>query len=195
MSLLNKKAARIEFERFVRGEGDGLRRTAFLITWDMAEAEDLVQESLLRVSKRWPAVRAMEHPAAYARRVLVNLALDGANGRRRRGRELAPTDEPGSERRRREAREERGVPLETRDELLRAIGSLPTRQRTVLVLRFFEDLSEVQISELLGCTRGTVKSTTARGLHRVREALELNEQPGAANMSERKGGSHDDRSA
>ena len=195
VNLLHRKTTRIEFEHFVRDEGDGLRRTAFLITWDLGEAEDLVQECLLRVAKRWPAVHAMERPAAYARRVLVNVALDRSNGRRRRRREVELTGDAGTESSVRERSDGGGVSLETRDELLQAIGSLPTRQRTVLVLRFFEDLSEAQIAEVLGCTRGTVKSTTARGLNRVREALEQSGQADPINVSEREGGSHDDRSA
>ena len=187
MDLLHKKNARVEFERFVRREVDGLMRTAFLITWEEAEAEDLVQDCLLRVARRWPKVRSMEHPAAYVRRVLVNLALDGSIKRRRRRRELqrgrgSGTDLQGLD----GAIDERGS-LETRDELLQAIGALPPRQRAVLVLRFFEDLSEAQVAELLGCSLGTVKSTTARGLARVREALQPSGQPYSASVNQQGG--------
>jgi RNA polymerase sigma-70 factor (sigma-E family) len=179
LDLLHKKNARVEFERFVRHEADGLMRTAFLITWDVAEAEDLVQDCLLRIAKRWPKVRSMEHRAAYVRRVLVNLALDGSVGRRRLQRELQRDSGPGMEVQGRDGAVDGRDSLETRDELLRAIGTLAPRQRTMLVLRFFEDLSEVQVAEMLGCSLGTVKSTTARGLARVREALEPSSQLGA----------------
>jgi DNA-directed RNA polymerase specialized sigma24 family protein len=63
---------RDEFDRFVADSSDALLRTAYLIVWDLTEAEDLVQECLLTVARRWPRVRRMEHPRAYARRVLVN---------------------------------------------------------------------------------------------------------------------------
>jgi predicted RNA polymerase sigma factor len=70
-----------DFERFVTDSTGRLLRSAYLMTSDLAEAEDLVQETLLRVARRWPRVRAMEHPAAYARRILVNLVIDGAGTR------------------------------------------------------------------------------------------------------------------
>jgi DNA-directed RNA polymerase specialized sigma24 family protein len=67
-----------DFEQFVAAHVDDLLRTAYLIVWDEAEAEDLAQECLLKVARRWPRVRRMEQPQAHARRILVNLALDGA---------------------------------------------------------------------------------------------------------------------
>jgi sigma-70-like protein len=70
-----------DFERFVTDSTSRLLRSAYLMTSDLAEAEDLVQETLWRVARRWPKVRAMEHPAAYARRILVNLVIDGAGQR------------------------------------------------------------------------------------------------------------------
>jgi DNA-directed RNA polymerase specialized sigma24 family protein len=80
------------FEKFVRANAGALLRTAVLITWDDAEAEDLVQECLLRVSVRWRRVQGMDMPGAYARRVLVNLALAGRDRRSRRRFELAAGD-------------------------------------------------------------------------------------------------------
>jgi RNA polymerase sigma-70 factor (sigma-E family) len=155
-----------DFDQFVAAHVDDLVRTAYLIVWDEAEAEDLVQECLLKVSRRWPRVRRMGQPRAYARRILVNLALDGARGRARRRSELEP--------------EACGSPIavdplpqiETRAELLEALGQLPARQRAVLVLRFFNDLTEAQVAELLGCSPGTVKSSASRGLARLRDALQ-----------------------
>jgi RNA polymerase sigma-70 factor (sigma-E family) len=155
----------------VAERSDALLRTAYLVVWDAADAEDLVQECLLAVARRWPRVRRMDHPHAYARRVLVNLALDGAQRRTRRRRELVgdeaatlsavPDDDA--------ARRLHAVGV--RAELLQALGTLPPRQRAVLVLRYFEDLSEAQVAELLGCSVGTVKSTTSRGLTRLHAAL------------------------
>jgi DNA-directed RNA polymerase specialized sigma24 family protein len=89
-----------EFERFVTESTNGLYRSAFLMTWDAGESEDLVQDALLKVARRWPKVRTMDHPYAYARRLLVNLVLDGS-GRRSRIRqelELVEDTEPAIDR-------------------------------------------------------------------------------------------------
>src|SRR5215475_7461804 len=154
-----------DFDQFVASHADDLLRTAYLIVWDEGEAEDLVQECLLKVARRWPRVRRMEQPRAYARRILVNLAIDGSRGRARRRGELDSAEvaspiavEP--------------LALETRDELLQALSELPARQRAVLVLRYFNDLTEAQVAEVLGCSVGTVKSSASRGLARLREALQ-----------------------
>jgi RNA polymerase sigma factor (sigma-70 family) len=108
----------------------------------------------------------MQLPLAYARRILINLATDGARRRMQREVEL----EPG-----RAANEAIVDPLagyDDRAELLDALAALPARQRAVLVLRYFNDLTERQAAEILGCPPGTVKSSAARGLARLREALQ-----------------------
>jgi RNA polymerase sigma-70 factor (sigma-E family) len=163
--------SRDEFERFVAESTDTLLRTAYLVVWDLPEAEDLVQECLLSVARRWPRVRTMEHPLAYARRVLVNLALDGSGRRSRRRRELEHPGHSALEGRPddRSGRELSGV--DARSELIQALGTLPPRQRAVLVLRYFEDLSEAQAAAVLGCSLGTVKSTASRGLTRLEAVL------------------------
>src|SRR5581483_10263515 len=79
---------RADFDRFVADSTDALLRTAYLIVWDLGEAEDLVQETLFQVARRWPRVRRMEHPTAYARQILVNRALSGSGRRTRRRQEL-----------------------------------------------------------------------------------------------------------
>ena len=81
MDLLRKGRARTEFERFTALHADALLRNAYLMAGDRGEAEDLVQECLLRLARKWPRVRSMEHPGAYARRVLFNLILDGGRQR------------------------------------------------------------------------------------------------------------------
>jgi RNA polymerase sigma-70 factor (sigma-E family) len=155
-----------DFDEFVAGNLERLLRTAYLITWDAGEAEDLVQECLFKVARRWPRVRGMAQPWAYARRILVNLALDDARGRARRSGELdgAPALVDGPAR-------DLLVGLETRAELIDALARLTPRQRAVLVLRYFNDLTEAQTAEVLGCSPGTVKSSTSRGLARLREVL------------------------
>jgi RNA polymerase sigma-70 factor (sigma-E family) len=155
-----------DFDEFVAGNLEQLLRTAYLITWDQGEAEDLVQECMFKVARRWPRVRRMAQPRAYARRILINLALDDAHGRaRRRGELEAPAPEPD------EPARDLLAGLETRDELLDALARLAPRQRAVLVLRYFNDLTEADTAEVLGCSPGTVKSNASRGLARLREAL------------------------
>lgn len=170
MRITTRRAdrTRAEFETFVAERADQLLRTAYLIVWDLAEAEDLVQESLMVIARRWPRVRVMDHPHAYARRVLLNLALDGTSRRQRRRQELAaePSDVRADDA---SAREIDGVDL--RSELVQALGTLAPRQRAVLVLRFFEDLSEAQVAAALNCSVGTVKSTASRGLARLNATL------------------------
>jgi RNA polymerase sigma-70 factor (sigma-E family) len=155
-----------DFDEFVADSLEQLLRTAYVITWDTGEAEDLVQECLFKVARRWPRVRKMAQPRAYARRILVNLALDDSRGRARRRHELdgvsTATDEPARE---------LLVGLETRAELLDALASLTPRQRAVLVLRYVNDLTEAQTAKVLGCSPGTVKSNASRGLARLREVL------------------------
>jgi len=156
---------RTSFDDFVLQHADGLLRTAFLITMDRQEAEDLVQECLYSLSRRWGRVAAMDYPVAYARRALINLALQRSEGRRRRRTELE-TDVPDP-----------GLPsaelelVVTRDELRGALRQLTPRQRAILVLRYFSDLSETQVAEALGCSVGTVKSTASRSLGQMRELL------------------------
>jgi RNA polymerase sigma-70 factor (sigma-E family) len=155
-----------DFEDFVAESAESLLRTAHLITWDAGEAEDLVQECLLKVARRWTRVRRMDQPLAYARRVLINLAVDGGEKRSRRRSEL-DADDPALERPANDVL----AALHTREELLDALARLTPRQRAVLVLRYFNDLTETEVAAVLGCSPGTVKSNASRGLARLREVL------------------------
>jgi RNA polymerase sigma-70 factor (sigma-E family) len=157
-----------DFDAFVAAQVNDLLRTAYLIAWDEAEAEDLVQECLFKVARRWPRVRSMDQPHAYARRILINLATDGARSRARRRVELEPPSASSAER-----SVDPLAALDTHAELVDALGQLPPRQRAVLVLRYFNDLTEAQAAEVLGCSPGTVKSNASRGLARLREVFEL----------------------
>jgi RNA polymerase sigma-70 factor (sigma-E family) len=157
------------FEEFVSLHVGELLRTASVITWDDDVAEDLVQECLLRLARRWPRVRKMGLPLAYARQVLINVALDDRRRRSRRQVELR-ADETESDVIDLQAE----AALETlgqRSELIDAFGRLSPQQRTVLMLRYFHDLSEAQVADLLGCSKGTVKSSSSRGLARLRELI------------------------
>ena len=159
-----------DFERFVTAATPSLLRTAYLLTWNLPEAEDLLQEAFVRTAKRWPRVRKMEHPVAYTRRVLVNASLDAAKQRSRRSIEL---DGVGSSI---DGHPDAGaeaelLAIDTRSELLFMLSTLPRRQRAVLVLRYFEDLSEREIADQLGWPVGTVKSTAARALDRLQQTF------------------------
>jgi RNA polymerase sigma-70 factor (sigma-E family) len=168
MDLLKKGSARSEFERFSVLHADALLRNAYLMAGDRGEAEDLVQECLLRLARKWPRVRSMEHPGAYARRVLFNLILDGGTKRARRRTELVAVETPD----RHGGDDETTAPLEAHVELVRALSGLPGRQRAVLVLRYFADLPEAEVAAILGCSLGTVKSSASRGLERLRQTLD-----------------------
>jgi len=164
---------RQEFDHFVTGSVDGLLRAAYLIAWDFDEAEDLVQECLFRIARRWPRVRRMEHPGAYARKVLVNVALDESRQRSRHRAELGRSGAHHDHHHDHEdATADRvlGV-VEDNTDLTRALAELAPRQRATLVLRYFDDLSEAQAADVMGCSIGTVKSTTSRALQRLREIV------------------------
>jgi RNA polymerase sigma-70 factor (sigma-E family) len=168
MDLLRRGRTRAEFERFAAIHADGLLRSAYLMSGDRGEAEDLVQECLLRIARRWPRVRSMDHPGAYARRILFNLILDDGRQRARRRTELLAvqaTDGHGGA-------EETTAALEAHVELVQALGGLPSRQRAVLVLRYFADLPATEVALILDCPPGTVKSSTSRGLERLRQTLD-----------------------
>ena len=170
-----------EFEVFVDANTDGLLRTAYLVVWDTADAEDVVQECLLQVARRWPRVRSMDNPLGYARRILINVALDGSDRRARERLGRTHLDDGALE-----AQPDHGAAgaygqVDARLELRAALARLPPRQRAVLVLRYFDDLSEAQVARALGCSLGTVKSTASRGLDRLR--LAMNDTPDRADRS------------
>lgn len=157
---------RADFDRFVADSTDALVRTAYLIVWDLGEAEDLVQETLFEVARRWPRVRRMERPVAYARRILVNRALNGSARRTRRRQELVARMPPE-----RPAEPGETGEIDGQDELMGALAALPPRMRAVLVLRYFLDLPEAEVAAALKCSLGTVKSTASRGLARLEQAM------------------------
>ena len=168
-------ASRRRFEAFAAGAADTLFRTGCLLTGDAGEAEDLVQETYIRLARRWHRVAAMDHPVAYARRILVNLALDGAARRSRQRAELEPaagqpelTDESAA----RALRQ-----IDDLAEFRWALARLTPRERTVLVLRYWADLPVAEVAEILGCSAGTVKSTASRAAARLAQILTHNQPP------------------
>jgi RNA polymerase sigma-70 factor (sigma-E family) len=153
------------FDEFVKDGSTALIRLAYLLTGDRGHAEDLLQTALLRTARHWS--RARDAPEAYVRQVLVNLSRDRVRLLFRRPREtpFSPAEES--------LRITDGGYDQATEHwvVIRALAQLPTRQRQVVVLRFFEDLSVEQTAELLGFSTGTVKSYTSRALARLRELL------------------------
>jgi RNA polymerase sigma-70 factor (sigma-E family) len=151
-----------EFESYVRARTPALLRTAYLLTGDQHRSEDLVQDALIRTHRAWSRLR-LSNPDAYTRKVMYHLNI--ARWRRGVWAEVATSEVP--EPRRRGPADESSVAA-TRLALHAALGKLTSKQRAVLVLRFFEDATEAEAAEVLGVTVGTVKSQTAKALARLR---------------------------
>jgi RNA polymerase sigma-70 factor (sigma-E family) len=149
------------FEEFVVARSERLLRTAYLLTRDHALAEDLLQTSLAKAWSSWNRIES--DPESYVRRILVNTF---STWWRRRWNGELPTEELPEP----AASEPRsgGTDLATSTDLWDAVGRLPKRQRAVIVLRFYEDLSEAAAAELLGISAGTIKSQTAKALAKLR---------------------------
>ena len=146
-----------EFAEFAAIEQQRMYRRARLLTGDADAAQDLVQTTLVKLYVAWSGV---DQPAAYAHRVMVRTFLDGRR-RSRRERELLALREP----RRSDPEPDRVMTV------LGALAELPPRARAAVVLRYWEDLSVEQTAVALGCSAGTVKSLSSRGLERLRELL------------------------
>jgi RNA polymerase sigma-70 factor (sigma-E family) len=159
--------SRESFEVFVAARSSGLLRTAYLLTHDPQLAEDLLQTALAKAWGAWE--RVGDHPEAYVRRILVNTY---ATWWRRKWNGEVPTDVlPES------AAERQETASTASFELRAALARLPRRQRAVVVLRFFEDLTEVETANLLQCSVGTVKSQTSKALAKLRIDPTLGAEP------------------
>jgi RNA polymerase sigma-70 factor (sigma-E family) len=147
------------FEEYVRARTPSLSRVAYLLTGDHHLAEDLVQHALLRVVGRWSTLVARGDPDPYVRRILYHQHISWWRQSRR---VTVAADTPDV------------VDVDPTDAVAeslavrQALRQLPPRQRAVLVLRYFEDLSEAQAAEILGIRIGTVKSQARDGLARLR---------------------------
>jgi RNA polymerase sigma-70 factor (sigma-E family) len=151
------------FDHFVVARSPALLRTAWMLTGDAQLAEDLLQSALARAWPHWSRVQG-DRSEAYVRRVMVR--LHGAWWRRRWNGELpvAALPEP--------AAADAYAAADERAVLLGALSTLPRGQRQAVVLRYYEDLAEREVAQLMGCSVGTVKSQAAKGLARLRAALQ-----------------------
>jgi RNA polymerase sigma-70 factor (sigma-E family) len=152
------------FEQYVVARWTGFHRLALLLTASESGAQDLVQVTLEKAYVAWPKISAMESPDAYVRRIMVN-ALVSTHRLARNRREFATADPP-----------DRGAESREDDVLDHAllwplVCALPTRQRAVIVLRYYEDLSEQEIADALGCAAGTVKSTAHDAMTALRRGI------------------------
>jgi RNA polymerase sigma-70 factor (sigma-E family) len=143
----------------VAERGNALLATAVLLTGNRAAGEDLLQAALERLMRHWNRVQGDRE--GYLRRTLYHLAVDQWRSRRRRPEVLTSVEPPGQP--------DGTDALHLRQALIGALAQLPPRQRAVLVLRYWEQRTEAEAAELLGCSIGTVKSTASRGLTRLRE--------------------------
>ncbi|WP_329089567.1 MULTISPECIES: SigE family RNA polymerase sigma factor [unclassified Streptosporangium] len=153
-------ADRSEYDAFVAAVWHRLLRTAYLLTRDWAVAEDLVQTALMKAWLAWP--RLGNEREAYVRKIIVNVHVSWW---RRRWRQVEVTT--GSPPDRTQAADDMGQ-ADERELVWQVLGRLPARQRAVVVLRFFEDMTEAQAAETLGCSVGTVKSQTSKALAKLR---------------------------
>ncbi|MGI8625367.1 MAG: SigE family RNA polymerase sigma factor [Geodermatophilaceae bacterium] len=149
------------FDAFVLRRYAALARFGYVLTGNRASAEDLVQTALFRTYRRWERLEDQSDPLAYVRRAMVNAHISWT--RLHSSREQLFADPP------------EGVAVDGGDldrvHMWRQLGTLPPRMRAVLVLRYYEDLSEIETARVLGCSVGTVKSQTHRGLARLRRVL------------------------
>jgi RNA polymerase sigma-70 factor (sigma-E family) len=162
-------------EELLAARGEHLRRTASLLAGGPDDGEDLLQAALERLFRRWRSVSG--DPEGYLRRTMYNLAADGWRRRQAWRARVPLLSQPVA------------MPAETaavdeRDHLIWLLRGLPPRQRTAIVLRYWEDLSEEDAARAMGCSAGTVKSAASRGLARLRElSHESSDDDTARNLS------------
>jgi RNA polymerase sigma-70 factor (sigma-E family) len=158
----------IDYREYVGARLDTFRRAAFLLCGDWHLADDLVSTALLKLLRHWRRVSVMDDPDAYVRRILLRCLLDE---RRRPWRREESWEWPPEHR-----TDAVDGPVTDRMAVRSALGALAPRQRAVIVLRFFCDLSVEQAAAELDCSPGTVKSQTARALLAMRSAMRNEEE-------------------
>ncbi|AXX34196.1 SigE family RNA polymerase sigma factor [Actinosynnema pretiosum subsp. pretiosum] len=153
-----------EFAEYFAARREAVRRTAFLLCGDWHRADDLAQTAFVALHRKWRKIRDRGALDAYVRRCVVRAVIDESRRPWRRERFVDAVPE-------RPSADEVAESVVTREALVVGLKRVPPRQRAVLVLRFLEGLDVTAAAQALGCTEGTVKSQTARGLAALREAL------------------------
>ncbi|GAA2509334.1 SigE family RNA polymerase sigma factor [Winogradskya humida] len=153
-----------QYVEYVQGRLPRLHRTAYLLCADAFQADDIVQATLTSLYTNWRKASAADNLDGYVHRIMVRRFLDE---KRRKWSQVLLGDRLPDDGR------AAAPDVEQRDEVLTALRALPKRQRAVVVLRYFHDLSVDATAEALGCTAGTVKSQCSRGLATLREVLPM----------------------
>jgi RNA polymerase sigma-70 factor (sigma-E family) len=154
------------FATFVDEHGDSLLRLAYLLEGTQCAAEDLLQDVLLRIHEHWERVAAAENTKAYVRKMVINRHLSLVR-KRATTRQLLASLRVWSQ----ETLPDPTEAVAQRDRLKRVLVGLPPRQRTAIVLRYFEDLDDVSIAEAMGITTSSVRSALARALDNLRSEM------------------------
>jgi RNA polymerase sigma-70 factor (sigma-E family) len=177
-----KVSERAQFDQFAASRWPALVRLAYGLTGDRWLAEDLAQTALASAYAAWWRVRRADDPDAYVRRILIN----ASNSRFRRRR---PAEQPQPMADFGEPVPDHATIVGERSALVAALAELPPRQRAVIVLRFWEDLTDAQAAAILGCSASTVRSQAARALAKLRLSPALAEpQPPPAHPRQDQGG-------
>lgn len=163
IQLVRSEQPAAMLEDLLLAHGERLLHTAILLAGSHADGEDLLQAALERVFRHWRRIDG--NPEGYLRSTLYHLAADGWRRKGALRARLALLARP-------EAQPDQTAPVEQRDQLVRLLRDLPPRQRTAIVLRYWEDLTEAEAARLMGCSVGTVKAATSRGLSRLRTLSE-----------------------
>jgi RNA polymerase sigma-70 factor (sigma-E family) len=153
-----------EFTSFVMAHQARLRRVAYLMCGDWQLASDYVQDALMRVYRHWPRLHGEQAAHAYARKAVVSVVIDA---KRRKASTEVPVDSVDD----RLGADDAASLSANRDLLSRCLSQVAPRQRACLVLRYYDDLSVSEVATALGCSEGTVKSQTARGLETLQAAF------------------------
>lgn len=157
----------MEFEEFVATRLVMLLRYATVLTCDPHLAEDIVQEVLARAQGRWARIVHADYPERYVKRMVTNEFL---SWRRRRAARVVPLSLPALDQVA-GSTPDPAVQRDERDALLAQVAALPPRQRAVIALRYYEDMPDAEIAEILGCGRATVRSHASRALAALQTAL------------------------
>jgi RNA polymerase sigma-70 factor (sigma-E family) len=155
------------YDEFVAARLQPLLRYAVMLTGDPHLAEDLVQDTMVRVQLHWRRVAATELPETYVKRMLTNAYIDARRGSWLR-RVVLRADPDEAAHRPADGHEDAAA---DRDEVWQMLATLPRRHRAALVLRFYEGLVDAEIADVLDCPVGTVRSLISRGLARLRTTL------------------------